>query len=61
MGGGQDVVDGQIDIGRAVDAVFRRHGVQAEIGGADADCGLAPDAAGDAQHLQLGLAVEAVA
>ena len=39
----------------------RRHGVGAEEGGADAHRALAGERAGGAEHLQLGVAVEAVA
>ncbi len=48
-----------VEVGVGVEVV--RDGVGAEEGGADADRAHAGDGAGDAQHAELGVAVEAVA
>ena len=61
MGGGQDLIDHKIDIGRATVGVFRREGVKAEEGRADAHPARLLEAPGDAQHTQFALGIEAIA
>ncbi len=61
MGGGQDIIHSLIHIGRAIVPVLGRQGMKPQIAGADPHPGIATNPARNAQHLQLTVAIQAIA